>query len=342
MIRTKSTLIIGPGAGLEIEMPDRSDLLNKIAQGFDFKRLGSELQTRDMVMLARHFEEFSRQIGTTPGRLREASETIRVSALIGSTIDAVLEQHSNDPAALAAAKLAIVYYTLQSEARSPLALEPKVEGDLPLRGSENWLFQLGRLITSGVPRHRVEHCFDDLSIISFSYDRSIQHYLPFVVAMAFGMTLNEARQLVAAKLNITHPFGNAGRLPWEQGDAPDADWGNEEPSNIHDLVKEIQTASERGGNPQYEASLHSALAESRKIVFLGYDFDPQTIGFLFGQSLSHDPEAIAAVQGMNMPTQATVLRTLKRCTGIEDEAQISILDTRCFQMMRDYALFLES
>jgi hypothetical protein len=36
-----------------------------------------------------------------------------------------------------------------------------------------------------VPRNRAEQCFDNLSIICFNYDRSIQHYLPFVVAMAF-------------------------------------------------------------------------------------------------------------------------------------------------------------
>ncbi len=58
MIRTKTTLVIGAGAGAEIELPDRRELLNKVAQGFDFSRLGTELQTRDMQILASHFEKF--------------------------------------------------------------------------------------------------------------------------------------------------------------------------------------------------------------------------------------------------------------------------------------------
>lgn len=342
MIRNKTTLIVGAGAGMEVELPDRRETLNKIAQGFDFARLGTELQTRDMQQLAVHLEKFSRRVGATPEKLMEAGNAIRVAARVGNSIDAILEQVSNDPLATATGKLAIIYYTLQAESRAPLTLEPRVEGDLPLRGSENWLFHLGKLITSGVPRAQAEKCFDNLAIISFNYDRSVQHYLPFVVAMAFNMTLHEARQLVGAKLNITHPFGNAGRLPWEPGEAPDVDWGVEDPWNLANLIKEIQTASERLRNRQYVTGLHSALAGSKKIVFLGFDFDPQTIDFLFDYSLSHDPDVLAAVQGMNDPAKEAAFRMLKRRTGIEDESLIAIHEMRCFQLMRDYALFLES
>lgn len=342
MIRTKTTLVIGPGAGLEIELPDKRELLHKIAGGFDFARLNSELQTRDMYMLAKHFEKFCRQMGATKERLMEAAQGIRVAARVGTTIDAVMEQHSSNPLTLAAAKLAIVYFTLQSEARSPLMIEPRDAGDLPLRGVENWLYQLGRLITSGVPRNKAEQAFDNLSIINFSYDRSIQHYLPWVVSMAFGMTLSEARTLVGNKLKIYHPFGNAGRLPWEPGERPEVDWGVEEPWNLHNLAKEVLTSSERMNNRQFVTSLHSAIAGSQKIVFLGFDFDPQTIDYLFDYSLSHDPDILAAVQGLNLPSQQAALRTLKRRAGIEDDDLISIIDTRCYNLMRDYALFLES
>lgn len=342
MIRSKTTLVIGPGAGLEIELPDKRELLTKMAAGFDFARLGSELQTRDMVLLARHYEKVARRIGTTEEKLRDGGQRIRTSARVGYSVDAVLEQHCDDPSVMAAGKLALIYYVLQAEARSPLMLEPRDPGDLPLRGSENWLFQLGRLVTSGVPRNQAEKAFENLSIINFNYDRSVQHYLPWVVSMAFGMTLGEARQLVGAKLNITHPFGNIGRLPWEPGERPDVEWGNEDPWNLQNLIKEVQTGSERMRNRQYVTGVQSALAGSKKIVFLGFDFDPQTIDFLFDYTYSHDPDVIAAVQGMNEPSLRAISRLLRRRTGIEDESLISVLDMRCFQFMRDYALFLES
>ena len=342
MIRSKTTLVVGAGASCEIEMPDGRELLGKIAQGFDFARLGSELQTRDMVVLGRHFEKFARQLGSTREKLMAAGGAIRTSSRVGTSIDAILEQHNTDPLVAAAGKLAIIYYTLQAEARSPLSLEPRDAGDLPLRGTENWLFQLGRMITAGVPRNRAEQCFDNLTIICFNYDRSIQHYLPFVVAMAFGMSLNEARQLVGAKLNIVHPYGNVGRLPWEPGERPDVEWGSEDPWNLQALVKEIKTASERKQNRNFLTGLHGALAGSKKICFLGFGFDPQNVEFLFDYSLSHDPDVLAANIGMPEASRMAVFRLLKRQTGIEDDALIGLLDMRCFQFLREYSLFLQS
>ena len=238
-------------------------------------------------------------------------------------------------------KLAIVFYTLQAEARSPLALEPRDPGDLPLRGNENWLFQLGRLIVDGVPRGQAEKCFDNLSIISFNYDRSIQHYLPWIVHMAFGMTLREARELVGAKLRITHPYGKAGRLPWEQGEGPDVEWGNEDPWNIHNLVQEIRTASELKRNHQLGQFLIGEIAAGKRLVFLGFGFEPAATSLLFDYSLSHDPDVLVNLQGMNASARQAVFRLLKRQTGIEDDSLISIVELRAFQMLRDYSLLLE-
>ena len=342
MFRTKTTLVIGGNAGLEIEMPDRAELLNKVAQGFDFGRLGTDLQTRDMVMLARHFEKFSRRVGSTIEKLMEAGGTIRTAARVSSSADTVLDQLSTDQLAQAAGKLALVYYTLQAEARSPLGLEPRDPGDLPLRGNENWLFQLSRMIVSGVPRNQAEKCFDNLSIISFSHDRSLEHYLPWVVQMAFGMTLSEARQLVGARLNITHPLGAVGRLPWQPGERPDVEWGNEEPWNLQNLVPEIKTAGELASRPQVKQQLITQIAGGKRIVFLGFGFEPQYTSLLFDYSLSHDPDILISTAGMSEAMVAGVLRTVRRLSGVDDPELITPFDMRPYQMLRDNALFLES
>ena len=342
MFRTKTTLVIGAGAGHELELPDSQELLNKVAQGFDFSRLGSELQTRDMVMLAKHFEKFSRRVGATQDRLQEAGGAIRTASRVTNSLDLILEQHSHDPLVQAAGKLAIVYFTLQAEARSPLGVEPRDPGDLPLRGNENWLFQLSRMIVSGVPRNKAEQCFDNLSIISFTYDRALQHYLPWVMSMAFGMSLHEARQLVGAKLNLVQPFGNIGRLPWQLGESPDVEWGNEEPWNLHNLVKEVRTASEVLARPQFKQQLIGQIAGGKRIIFLGFGFQPQFTSLLFDYSLSHDPDILVSLSGMSEGEKSGITRTLKRLAGIENDELISLYDMRPYQMLRDNALFFES
>jgi len=341
VFRTKTTFIIGAGAGYEIEMPDPREMLAKIAQGFDFSRLGSELQTRDMVVLGRQFEKFARQFNTTQDKLQEAAGSIRQASRVTGSIDAILEQQGHDPLVQAAGKLALVYYTLQCESRSPLGLEPRDPGDLPLRGNENWLYQLGRMVVAGVPRSKAEQCFDNLSIINFNYDRSLQHYLPWVVQMGFGMSLTEARQLVAAKLKIIYPLGNVGRLPWQTGEAPDVDWGNEEPTNLDALVQEVRTISEMRSQPQMAQKIIAEVRGAKRIAFLGFGFDPLHTDVLIDEPLSHQPDLLVSLTGMAEAPMGAVRRTLTRLTGV-DESLISMHDVRPFQVLRDYSLFLES
>ncbi len=323
-------------------MPDGREMLGKIAQGMDFARLGSDLQTRDIQILAKHYAKSAARLGAKEGDLRKAGAAIRTSARIAHSIDAILEQHGHDPLVQAAGKLAIVHYTLQAEALSPLAREPRTSAELPLRGEENWLFQLGRLVTAGVPRAKADQCFDKLSIINFNYDRAIQHYLPFIVAMAFGMALDEARQLVDEKLNVVHAYGNAGRLPWQAGDGPDAEWGAEEPAAINAIAQSLATFSERQENRLFFNQMQSIMGSAKRLAFLGFGFDPQNVELLLANDLNQEPDVFVATIGMSEPSKAAVRRMLRRRAGIEDDTLVSVLEMRAFQFMRDYTLFLES
>ena len=165
MIRTDTTLIIGAGANREIEMSDGPELLSKIAAGFEFERLNSEVKSRDLINLAQLFQRVADQLDMTYDDLVAGATAIREATLVSTNIDAILEQYGHDPAVQAAGKLAIVYYTLQAESKSTLAVEPRTANELPLRGTENWLFQLGQLIVKGVPlagRRMLREALDSL------------------------------------------------------------------------------------------------------------------------------------------------------------------------------------
>jgi hypothetical protein len=342
MIRTNTTLIVGGAANREIEMPDGPDVLAKIASGFDFDRLGTELQTRDMIALANIFEQSAGGLETTQEQLLEGGRKIRVASSVSASINAILEQNGADPHMIAAGKIAIAFYTLQSESRATLNAEPIVEGDLPLRGSENWLYQLGQMIVKGVPRAKADDCFEKLSIICFNYDRSIEHYLPWVLHMGFGMSLEEARALIAARLRIVHPFGVAGRLPWQNGDTAPIDWGYEESNDYSALIKEVCTSSERWLDRDFTKALSGEVAESERVVFLGFGFDPMDTALLFNHPFSHNRDVLVGLTGTNAIERKAIFRLLKENTGIEMDDLISIEELKAYEMLRDYSLFLES
>ena len=342
MIRTKTTLVVGAGTALELQMPTNADLLSRIAQGFEFVRLGTETETRDNVLLAGYLSKAAGRLGKGDDDARLAAERIRQATKIGRSLDSIIDQHDTEPLIALCGKLAIVHYVCQGEARSLLRPEPRFAGDLPIQGTDTWLYQLGQLITDGVPRSRIDQCFNELTIINFNYDRAIEHFMPFALNLAFGMTLKEAQQLVAAKLRIFHPQGAIGRLPWQQSDAPEVEWGTEQPWNIHNLAVQIRSPAETARDQRNVQAIRGAVAGAKRLVFLGFGYQPQSIDLLIDYSLSHDPEILASVSDHPKAIQASIQRVLKRKTGIDREDLVMLVDSRSNDVLRDYSLLLES
>lgn len=342
MIRSKTTIIVGAGASAELQMPSGLELIGRVAQGFDFSRFGTEMQSRDSVMLGQYLSKLGSRLGSSEEKLTQAADRIRIACKLCSSIDNLLEQYSDDPLITACAKLAVVHYISQAEAKSILRLTPRVPGDLPVQGADNWLYQLAMLVTSGVSRSRVEKCFDDLTIISFNYDRSIEHFMPHALVMAYGMSLKEAQQLVNLKLHVIHPYGTIGRLPWQGGDQPDSEWATERPWNIHNLASNIRTASEAQRDQMSLRTIRAAVSNAKRLVFLGFGFQPQNIDLLIDYGLSHDPEVMATTWEMSPLIKDMVLRMLRRKTGIEKDELIMMVDQRAFDLIRNFMMLLES
>ncbi len=342
MIRTRTTFIVGAGASCELEMPSNDDLLTRIGQAFDFSRFCSGVQVKDSVLLAQYLQTVTAKLRKDDSDIHAAADRIRIASKLTRSIDSLLDQHDTDPLITAAGKLAIVHFICQAEAKSILRLEPRIKGDLPIQGSETWLYQLGQLVTSGVSRSQVEHCLDNLAIICFNYDRSIEHFLPHAMVMAFGMDLKEAQGIVAARLRIVHPYGTVGRLPWQRGDAAACEWGTEQPANIHDLAAMIRTSNEVWRNEDMVTRIRGNIANSKRVVFLGFGFQPQNLDLLVDARLAHVPEVAATVHGLSQVNRLAVTAMLRRKLGAERDELRLIQESRCVELMRDYSLMLES
>lgn len=342
MIRSKTTLIVGAGASCELQLPSNDELLIRIGQSFDFSRFGTDLQTKDSVLLAQYIQKMSGRLGKNDKDIHAAAERIRIASKLTRSIDSLLDQHDTDQLITAAGKIAIVHFISQAEAKSILRLEPRIAGDLPIQGTDTWLYQLGQLITSGVPRSQVEKCLDELSIINFNYDRSVEHFLPHAMVMAFGMQLKEAQAIVAAKLRIIHPYGTIGRLPWQRGEAADCEWGTDQPWNIHNLSTLIRTSSEAQRDHNMLTQIRGAVSSAKRIVFMGFGFQPQNVDLLVDYGLSHDPEIAVTVHGLSRTNRESVIRMIKRKFGVEHDELLLVIDGKCMDLMRDFNLLLES
>jgi len=338
MIRTKTAVIVGAGAAVEIELPGQREMLSRIAQGFDFQRLGGGLETQDM----QDFDALFRKVKGKAEDLREAALRIRAGARLSSSIHALLQQHGDDKHVLAAGKLAVAYYTLKAEEQSAMAAEPRDPGDMPFRGVENWLFQLGRMAVDGVARSRAEHCLDNLHIVNFNTDRAIEHYMPWVLHSGFGMPVTEAQDLCAEKLKVVHPYGRAGRLEWEKGSEAEAGWGDDNQRNLFKVAEGIRTMADLVEDRQFKANLTSGLTNARRLLFIGFDFNSLDTTLLFQERLSHAPDTLVALPEAEQGKAETIRRVLRTHAGIAPEALAAFHVGQSWQMLSDNGLLIES
>ncbi|MEP7223181.1 MAG: hypothetical protein ABI673_11020 [Novosphingobium sp.] len=342
MIRTKTTLVVGAGASCEMQMPSSAELLDRIASGYDFYRFGGERMSKDSSTLLRYLNKLTERPGHNQEKLYAATERLRVASRLGQMIDTIIEQNDDNPLVTLCGKLAILHYICQGEAKASLRPAPKVEGELPLLIGDYWLVELGRLMTTGVPRSKVEQCFENLTIVSFNYDRSIEHFLPYALITAYGMTLVEAQRIVTQRLKIVHPYGTIGRLPWQAGEGPDVEWGNDAPWNMLSLLSSLRTHGELMGDRAALTQVRGAMMKAQRVVFMGFGYHPQNLDVLIDGNFAHNPEVLAAVHQMSAPSQKSVIRMLRRKLGLTDEDKLMVIQSRCQEFMRDYSMLLES
>lgn len=338
MIRTKTAVVVGAGAAVEIELPGQREMLGKIAQGFDFQRLGSDLATPEI----QHFDTLFKKVKGEGDALREAGLRLRAGSRLASSIHALLQQHGEDKHVEAAGKLAVAYYTLQAERLSAMDEEPRDPGEMPFRGTENWLFQLGRMVVDGVARSRAEHCLDNLHIVNFNTDRAIEHFMPWVLHSGFGMPITEAQDLCAQRLKVVHPYGRAGRLDWQSGNEAKAEWGADNDKALFKVAESIRNASEFLDDRQLKTSMHGGIANARRLVFVGFDFNSLDTSLLFQERLSHGPETLVALAESERGRVETITRVLKNHGGIAHESLVAMHLGPSWQMLADNGLLIES
>jgi hypothetical protein len=161
---------------------------------------------------------------------------------------------------------------------------------------------------------------NQLSIITFNYDRSLEMYLLLAIQHAFGVSEDEAAYHLK-KIPITHVYGQIGDLMCLSGSednsrsyAPDTS-----SRNVATGAAGIKVIAEhREDGPEF-AKAHAAIAEAERICFLGFGFDTTNVRRLdieqllktrFEKSWFASPLTYASTLGMLHAERQSVIRLL--------------------------------
>lgn len=267
--------IIGAGASEEAKLPTSNELKQRVSQLLDFKFNGFEQTSGDHAIveaLRLHVRQPDGRHGHINPYIREARK-IKDAVDLAISIDNFIDAHRDNNELAFCAKLAIERSILDAERRSLLYFDQsRADATINFDALKNtWYIPFFQLLTENCALNELQERLEKITLVVFNYDRCIEHFLYHALKNYYTLSTEEAAKLVNV-INIYHPYGEVGVLPWQASES--LEFGTRpETHQLLQLSQRIRTFTE-GANPESSEILEirKKVGEANKIVFMGFAF----------------------------------------------------------------------
>ena len=331
MFKQPIVFVIGAGASVEFGgLPTGRDLMNRIA--FNVRSLGEKGDPRLWAILCETIP--SDELTILRGAGRDLAEQVDAGM---PSIDDILTWFAHRSELVCLGKIAIVHEILEGERASRLYDEPiQTPGKFFLSDfSSTWVHHLLSMVLSGQRSEHAERAFENVTLINFNYDRTVEHFLYWALQVRFGLTESRAGAIARAVATKTiRPYGSIGPLPWWQS-------RHALPFGAAPSGKEVQLASSNiltfseGFTSDTRAQIQAALEKARVTVFLGFGFHTQNMVLLQARSAESWRRAYATVMGMPQPNWRDLSFAIARAVGCIDASIPLLLEWRAHALLSD-------
>jgi hypothetical protein len=272
MINIPTVLILGAGASMEYGFPSGQDLFIKIRHALKESR---ESKLRSALI----------NLGFRPSEIRKFhSYLVYVDP---SSFDDFLEIR---PDFLQIAKLSIAAFlgALESD-------ENIFDPDPPKIRPARW-YQ--HLMNAMYKADLKEFENNKLSMITFNYDRSLEHYLFSTLKARTERSDLECREALR-KMPIIHVHGSLGALPWQGENRSRVFAPAALPDQIRLASEQIKFMSEEGEDAPIFQKAFKLLAQGEKIYFLGFGYHDTNLEHLKIKELSSSKNMVGTSVGLS-------------------------------------------
>jgi hypothetical protein len=249
VITTPTVLVLGAGASCPYGFPTAKQLRNHICEAFSSRDTPASRLLGDNAAPAEKFLEF-----------REAFWKSGTSS-----VDAFLEGR---PEFLDVGKFAIAYCLIPLESEANLYTPPGDAGD--------WYQHLSERLNPSFDEF--EH--NKLSIVTFNYDRSLEHYLFTSLLNWHGRSVDDCIEKFA-KLPIVHVYGQLGKIPYPQPGCRQYLPFGEDEKKVHGAVVGASQGITLLHEKESELEeVHNLLTAAERVCFLGFSYHPLNLARL--------------------------------------------------------------
>ena len=277
---------------------------------------------------------------------KELKKFIASNMSRAESIDNFLHTHSENPKLVAIGKTAIASCILDAERSSSLMPhEPVRSNNLMFlsfgTAKETWLQRFCTMALTGVVLSEAHSAFDNVTLVTFNYDRCIELYLVQHIKEYLGIPEGAAQNIVDS-INIIHVYGKVGRLPWQSGSGPKVSFGAKpEPQLLGELSREIRTFTERVEEDDTPRRIAAAICDAELIVFSGFSFGSSNWDFLQNDQPGAEKMVVAGVMGISVPNQGYIATRLENSLDPSRNVVVHTCEKGFLELLYDYSTFFE-
>jgi len=269
MFNSKTVIILGAGASYEVGFPLGSGLRTIISNKLNFQldSFGRPMNSGDN----RIFNLLNKFDGDSD-RYFQACKHIRDGIILSDSIDDFIDSHRDNAYIKTSGKLAIAAAILDSEKKCDLFVnQSNIYNTINFGTVENtWYSKFFRLLTKQLPTTELNNVFDNVKIVNFNYDRSLEQFLIYAFVTRYNITKDEAK-LLLKKLTIYRPYGSVGN---------DVEFASDTIPPLDKLVKTLRTYTEQVQDKSGLEEVRHAILDAEVLIFLGMAYHPNNLKLL--------------------------------------------------------------
>ena len=147
--------------------------------------------------------------------------------------------------------------------------------------------------------------------------------------------------LFRSHLEIHHPYGTVGRLPWMDGDETIAYGRKPQANQLVRLADRIKTFTEGSDIAESDISaVRAVLASAERIAFLGFAFHRLNLELLFPPQQAELPIRVCPVfatgVGISEADASVICEDLRQLAGLSPDSIRIARETPCSKLFEDY------
>ncbi|KAF0120272.1 MAG: hypothetical protein FD152_4214 [Xanthobacteraceae bacterium] len=314
MLREKTVFVVGAGASREFGLPMGAELIDHICQILKFRSGYNNFEgDPEAYQAVRSLSERGEELNA----VLQACRAIEQGAPLFMSIDHFVNTHEKDRFIVDVAKVAIGYAILRAEAQSKLMVDYRnVTNLLNVRKiDDTWITRLVRMISSGLKLDALADIFSRSSFICFNYDRCIEHFLWNAVRVMYRLSEPDANSLMST-LQIVHPYGVIGHLPWQTRDGG-IYFGQTEHVNHKNIASRIRTFTEQNKDKSLTLQIDQMMNDNDRVVFLGFGYYEQNMEIIKADFAYK--EAMGTTYGMSSHDVAIVKEVITDALGKREQ-----------------------